>query len=253
MYADGALTFARYAYPPNALGYCGPGDGRLLLEYADAETVDGGLVEAAGQFSGAWPYLELIAGSVGLDPLDPLVVEAYWLGNRLLDRIDRSRFGDDLEARFRARAGNGWQHLVPTIPAGGLPHHSFHVFAVYPWVGLLRSGIVDEPLRVIDRCRIRWGRVVALIDQEVAVRYQPLRWDSTGLHLGPDAIETVRYAEDGRRLGGELQPGDGVALHWDWVCDRLTAEQEARLRFYSNRMLELVNRLSLSGPATILS
>jgi hypothetical protein len=184
--------------------------------------------------------------------LDALVVEAYWLGNRLLDGIDRSRFGDDLEARFKTRTGSEWQHLVPTIPAGGLPHHSFHVFAVYPWVGLMRSGIVDEPLRVIDRCRIRWGRVVAVVDQDVVVRYQPLRWDVTGLHLGPDAVETVRFAENGLRLVGELQPGDAVALHWDWVCDRLTEEQEARLRFYSNRMLELVNQLPLSGPAAIL-
>ncbi len=252
MAANGALTFARYAYPPNELGYCGPDDGRLLLEYADAATSDGGLVAAAGQFSGAWPYLELIAGSVGLDPLDALVVEAYWLGNRLLDGIDRSRFGEDLEARFKTRTGNEWQHLVPTIPAGGLPHHSFHVFAVYPWVGLMHSGIVDEPLRVIDRCRIRWGRVVAVVDQDVVVRYQPLRWDATGLHLGPDAIESVRFAENGLRLVGKLQPGDAVALHWDWVCDRLTEQQEAGLRFYSNRMLELVNQLPLSGPAAIL-
>jgi len=225
----------------------------LLLEYANADTLDGGLVEAAGQFTGAWPYLELIASSIGIeDPLDPLVVEAYWLGNRLLDGIDRSRFGDDLETRFRARTGAGWEHLVPAIPGGGLPHHSFHVFAVYPWVGLMRSGIVDEPLRVIDRCRIRWGRVVAVMDQDLVVRYQPLRWDTTGLHLGPDTIETVRFAENGLKLVGELRPGDAVALHWDWVCDRLTDEQESRLRFYSNRMLDLVNGLPVSGPRAIL-
>jgi hypothetical protein len=253
MTAAGALEFARYAYPPNALGYCGPDDGNLLLEYADAEEADGGLAEAASQFSGAWPYLELIARNFGLDdPLDPRVVEAYWLGNQLLDNIDRSTFGKDLETRFRARAAHGWQYLVPAIPAGGLPHHSFHVFAVYPWVGLMRSGIVDEPLRVIDRCRIRSGRVVAMVEQEVMVRYRPLRWDSAGLHLGPDTIESVRFAEDGLRLVGQLQPGDAVALHWDWVCGRLSDEQESRLRFYSGRMLQLVNRLPVSGPAAIL-
>ena len=32
----GAAMFARYAYPPNELGYCGPGDGRDLLEYVSA-------------------------------------------------------------------------------------------------------------------------------------------------------------------------------------------------------------------------
>jgi hypothetical protein len=254
MTATGALTFARYAYPPNALGFCGPDDGRLLLEYASAGTADGGLVEAASAFSGAWPYLELIAGNVGLDdPLDAAVVEAYWLGNHLLDHIDRSRFGNDLERRFKARSGSDWEHLVPAIPGGGLPHHSFHVFAVYPWVGLMRSGIVDEPLRVIDRCRIRWGRVVATLDQDVLVRYQPLQWNGADLRLGPDTIETVRFTDDGLRLVGTLRPGDAVALHWDWVCDRLSDEQESRLRFYSNRMLDLVNRLPVSGATALLS
>jgi len=32
----GALRFARYACPPNALGYCGPGGCGTLLEYANA-------------------------------------------------------------------------------------------------------------------------------------------------------------------------------------------------------------------------
>ena len=32
----GALLFARYAYPPNALGYCGADENRTLLEYGEA-------------------------------------------------------------------------------------------------------------------------------------------------------------------------------------------------------------------------
>jgi len=35
---SGAAMFARYAYPPNELGYCGPGDGQDLLEFAHAAT-----------------------------------------------------------------------------------------------------------------------------------------------------------------------------------------------------------------------
>jgi ABC-type polar amino acid transport system ATPase subunit len=40
------------------------------------------------QFEGAWPYLEVIGGLAGLDPLDARVVEAYWIGNGLIDGID---------------------------------------------------------------------------------------------------------------------------------------------------------------------
>ena len=40
---DGPLLFARYAYPPNELGYCGGDDHRALLEQTSAGVVDGGL------------------------------------------------------------------------------------------------------------------------------------------------------------------------------------------------------------------
>src|SRR5436190_409542 len=76
---EGSRMFVRYAYPPNALGYCGP-DG--FRDYAEAGVVDQGLVQQVQAFSGAWPYLELISAGCDIkDPLDRRVVEAYWVGN----------------------------------------------------------------------------------------------------------------------------------------------------------------------------
>ena len=46
----GPLMFVRYAYPPNALGYCGPGDFATFREYAVAGVVDRGLVQLAQAF-----------------------------------------------------------------------------------------------------------------------------------------------------------------------------------------------------------
>ncbi len=43
----GPLLFARYAYAPNALGYCGADEPRTLLEYGDAQASDRGLAELA--------------------------------------------------------------------------------------------------------------------------------------------------------------------------------------------------------------
>ena len=106
---NGAILFARYAYPPNELGYCGPPDHKALLEYGSERTFDAGLVELARGFAGAWPYLEFIAAATGIrTPLDRRVVEAYWLGGELLERIDMVRFGNSLLDRFRKRAGQGW-------------------------------------------------------------------------------------------------------------------------------------------------
>ena len=239
----GALLFARYAYPPNALGYCGADETRTLLEYGDDGTSDGGLVQLARTFEGAWPYLELIAGANGVDdPLDPAVVEAYWIGNDLLERVDAQRLFAQLDDRFRLRAGREWSRLRDTLPADVVPHHNFHVFGVYPFVGLLRAGNVEEPLHVLDSCRVAPARVESVSSKTARVTVRPLTWDGRQLQLGVHEEREVSWRREGLGFLDALRPGNRVALHWDWVCDRLTGAQAAALQSYTARMLALANR-----------
>jgi hypothetical protein len=245
----GPILFARYAYAPNSLGYCGPADSRALLEYAAGGTFDGGLRQLARSFEGAWPYLELICRATGQpDPLDARVVEAYWLGNDLLGRVDFKVFGSSLMERFRRRAGSRWGYLAEQIPIGAAPNHAFHVFGVYPWVGLLNGERRDAPLAVLDRCRIRWGQVVSVDGDQVVVMSRPLGFDGRRLALGDQRLETVTRSIDGVGLAGELLPGEWVSLHWHWVCDRLSRRQLANLRRHTLRQLEISNEL-VSHPA----
>jgi len=249
----GAHMFVRYAYPPNALGYCGPDSFR---DYAEAGVVDQGLVKQVQAFSGAWPYLELIAAGCGIsDPLDQRVVEAYWVGNDLLDRVALGQLGDSMAERFRKQVGNKFQFLAEGVLAGGVPHHSFHVFGVYPWVGLLGNDrMTKHALTVLDRCRVRWGKVIAAHGDQTTVESRPLGWDGRLLSLGEPATETARLALDGTMLAGDIGPGDWVALHWDWVCDKLTDRQLRALRTYTMRHLDMVNhRVDHPGPVAILS
>lgn len=253
---QGALLFARYAFPPNELGYCGPADSQQLLEYGATGAMDGGLAALARKFDGAWPYLELIAGATGIsDPLDYRVVEAYWIGNTLLDRVGVTALGNSMDERFRKHVGRQFSLLVEGTLAGGVPHHSFHVFGVYPWVGLLSTDrIAGKALEVLDRCRIRWGKVDAVTGDQVLLRSRPLTWDGRHLGLGEPHAETARQAVDGSSFVNNLAPGEWVSLHWDWVCDRLDPRQLGDLRRYSLRQLNITNhRLTRSGPATILS
>ena len=246
----GALLFARYAYPPNALGYCGADENRTLLEYGDAGESDAGLVQLARSFEGAWPYLELIAGANGIDdPLDPRVVEAYWIGSPLLERVDEGALASHLEERFRRRAGRAWELLGSSIPEGGVPHHDFHVFGVYPWVGLLRSGDASEPLRVLESCRITPGAVLDADGDEATVLARPLVWDGRRLGLGRPQPRRVEWRRDGLGFLTELRPGDLVSLHWDWVCDRLDGRRARALARYTDRMLAVANRAS--APAAL--
>jgi len=210
----GPLLFARYAIPPNDRGLCGPDDHSALREYATSGTTGPGLAALARGFGGAWPYLQLIATANRIaDPLDSRVVEAYWVGNSLLENVRISDYGAFLDERFRRHGGRGWERITQALPKGAVPHHSFHVFGVYPWTGLLRAGRADPSLRILDQCRIGWGQVIST-DPAMVLR-RPLTWDGSMLGLGAAAPHPVAAG-----FVTDLRPGDWVSLHWDCVCDR---------------------------------
>lgn len=247
----GPLLFARYAYPPNALGYCGPDDSAEFLGMAMEGTDLRGLSQRAAQFEGAWPYLQLIAACNGIaEPLDPRVVEAYWTGNALVTRVPTSALMRSLADRFEHRAGPRLSPLLSAAP-GGIPQHNFHVFAVYPWLGLLRAGMDGPPLVVLDRCRIRWGRVEAVTGDLVTVRSRRLSFEGSKLTLGAEELEFARHRLDRRVVTTQLQSGDMVSLHWDWVCDRLSPGALRWLRYCTVCNLDAVNSLAQPG-ATIV-
>jgi hypothetical protein len=181
------------------------------------------------------------------------------LGYRLMQRFARlmeQRLQEtrlQLDVRFRRRAGSGWSGMAAGLSPRTRLSHGFHVFAVYPWVGLLRSGPVEHPLYVLDRCRIRWGTVVAVEDLDVIVTTRLLQWDGTRLRLGGPVTERVRRGRNGVHLL-EVAPGDAVALHWDWVCERLDAAALASLQRDTRHQLAAVNvAVSRSGRAALLS
>ncbi|MCA1220396.1 DUF6390 family protein [Streptomyces sp. 8L] len=243
MSAEGALLFARYAYPPNELGYCGPADASALLR---AGAPDGtgnrasdGIESRAREFEGAWCYLEFLAESAGLaDPLDPRVVEAYWIGNDLLERADPGALLDRMRDRFRGQLGGTWRRAGDTARA----HHSFQVFDVYPWAGLLGGAGSPTALNVLDQCRIRTGTVVRVQGESAVVRSRPLVWDAErgAMAIGAERRETVRWSTGGRSLIEGVAPGDLVALHWDWVCDVITGDQRAWIETLEERRRSLL-------------
>jgi hypothetical protein len=240
--APGPRLFARYAYAPNSLGYCGPADTAALFELAATGHTDADIAPIAARFSGAWPYLTVIAELTGVeDPLDERVVRAYWSGGPLLDAVDRTTFGTRLLGRISTEAGHYWTHLTTDLLSEAAPTHCFHVFGVYPWSRLLTSGAPGQPLQVLDSCRIRWGRIVSTRDDRAVVRARSLTWDSRQLGLGPEREESVRLTEGGRGFVSQPRPGEWVAVHWGWVADRLTDTELGYLRRWTNWQLTATN------------
>lgn len=250
----GAVLFARYAYPANAFGHCGPEKLAELLERVAAGVDDRELRHLAKTFEDDWPYLELIARSNGIDdPLDVRVVEAYWIGNPLLDRVGASALAGSMEQRFRIPAGRAWPTVMDAVSVGARPHHSFHVLGIRPLLGVAPSAGAAEQLNVLDRCRIRWSQVVELSGEQAVVRSRPLRWNDRSLELGEPRLEEVVVARDGLALVTGLEVGDWCSLHWDWVCDRITARQLRALQTYTLRQLRVINGLPFSVAAPVPS
>ncbi len=236
--------FARYAHPPNVLGYCGPSDPNALIAATSGEGGPEALASVARSFAGAWPYLELIAAANGIsDPLEDRVLEAYWLGSSLLESVPASSLLGRVRGHPDGRLGGplGQSSLERAVYNGGVANHSFHVFAVYPWLALARSGRRDPAMSVLERCRIRWGQVERVDGDRVAVRARPLVLDGNDLVLGDERVEQVRCGADDLGFVADLVPGDMVSLHWDLVCDRLDSDSRANLEHYTARCLEAVN------------
>ena len=139
-----------------------------------------------------------------------------------------------------ARAGNYWRHLTPDLLPEATATHGFHVFGVYPWTRLLAAASV-QPLNVLDNCRIRWGRVIALEAEHVIVRTRKLTWDGRWLGLAGPADERVRRTKAGRGFVDAAEPGEWLALHWDWVCDRLGPAERNALQRATGRQLRATN------------
>ena len=225
----GHTLFARYAYPPNELGYCGPA-------HRDGSS---GLAAHAREFDGAWPYLTAIADAVGgSDPLDEDVVRSYWVGGPSLGEVEPEQLLVRLRNAFRGQV-TGLLDALST-PAGVLAHHSFHVFVVYPWVRFLGRDATTA-LRVMQDCRIRWGTVESVTGEQAVIAARPLQFEHGALFLGEPRTEHAWWSKNGVSLAPAPDPGATVSAHWDWVCGTLTDEESSALATATQVTLDLVN------------
>jgi hypothetical protein len=236
--------FARYAYAPNALGYCGPPLGATLRD----GSVDD-VRRAATRFSGAWPYLRVLSMLTGIaDPLDYRLVESYWLGGGVGAELDAGDFYHALLEIIGPQAGRYWSHLTPDLAGEAAGNHSFHVFGVYPWTRFLglRMGsnpsMDQHPLGILDNCRITWGAVLSVSGDQVEVSCQRLLWDGRALTLSEPSARLLDIWADGYSAVPDVAVGDQVAVHWDRLCGRLSPEQVAALSESTDRQLRVTSQ-----------
>ena len=141
---DGVLRCSKYAFGPNRLHYCGPDANREIYDYINDGATDPGLEALLKGFQTMFPYLRHIAHANNIaDPFDERVVEAYWIGNELLDTIEKKVFWRHLidDHQIPKKIGKkSFSYIEQKIERGAAPNHSFHVLNIWK-----RTGHKDEP------------------------------------------------------------------------------------------------------------
>lgn len=240
---DGVTRCTRYAFGPNTLRMCGPDAHQELSAYLRENVSDDGLTALLKQFKTLYPYLQSIASANHLkDPFDPRVVEAYWIGNELLEMIQPKSFFvhlTDSLALKKKTSPKDFNELVIKLPQGARMHHSFHVFNVYKRTGHLE---ILHSLESMDACRVSWGRITRIDGPKVFIRRKPLKLRGQQLVLADEEDVELHRQLDTDDILDEANIGDWITLHWFRPCEIVTERNIHWLEFYTTKHLQLANQ-----------
>ena len=240
--SQGILRCARYAFMPNKLSFCGPDKNRDLFYYSHQQEADQGLSLILKEFQVLYPYLKFIAQSNQIeDPFDEKVIEAYWLGNHLLENITKSGLYNHLldEQQLKKKLNKKLlAKVVSKIPLGAKPHHSFHVLSVWKRTGHLD---VIHTLNTMDLCRISWGRIKKIDWPNLEIAYQPLVLEDGRLKLGATVGQKVLIEINNSGFIKKPRLGQWISFHWGFACEILNKQQVANLKKYTQESIHLVN------------
>jgi hypothetical protein len=240
--SSGEILHAKHAFMPNSLGYCGPSEEGKILEHLHASTTGEDLVSALAKFEAAYPFIRMIAKSTGRAVFDYEVAEAYWIGNSLLEQVQTKEFFEFAHQGLMSRISKrDAKTLFRELGAMAKPHHTFYVLGMYS-----RSKAAPDSsnklLRLMDSCRISWGKVVDVKKKTLLVERAPLALKDDRLSLGALEREEVIYDREISPFS-EIESGDWVSLHWNFASERLTRRQLNNIRTYTAEDIRATNRL----------
>jgi len=230
---------ARFSYITNSLEYCGPKEaGKQIKEYILRKDNEKYLKKSLSRFEGMYPYLHAIAKKNNKNPFDYDVVEAYWIGNSLLDSFNdadiKKLILSLIERGLPKSIGN---KLIEELPSGFEPHHSFNVF--YVGVGRI-TGSVETTLKNMNKCMISCGKVVNLKKNKILIKTKNIIKKNNKYALGKEATKNVSFIPE---LIKDIKKNDFVAVHWDFVPVKLTLKQVKNLGKYTEKTIEIMNGL----------
>lgn len=214
-----------------------------MKEYLDAGESDSRLSSILEKFQNLYPYLAHIAHVNGIrDPFDDRVVEAYWIGNRLLEVAASKKYFsllDELDVKKKS-GRERFDEIGKKVCSGGLPHHSFHVLNIWNESGheVLRDG-----WHALAECLVSWGKVISVSGPYIDIQTELLTCDKSGVFaLGAPTMRRLV-----RSLAADIDidlliAGQWIAVHWGAPCEVLSEEAVRRLRRYTLRSIDFANK-----------
>ena len=223
---------AKYSFMPNKLNYVEHCDAdRIIFDYCCGHKKSYKMArELIESMESVNIFLRLIAEKNNLKELSRKVVEAYWIGNELLDSINGSDIKKALKKELKPEVA---RLLSKKVPSNAVPHHSFHVFHINAVSG------AQIFFSNIDNCRIHSAIVSDVGKGTLVVSYKPL------VKLGrieqkQDVEKKISYNP---KLVKGLAVGDIIAVHWNLAIDKLTKKQAESLDEYTQINIRAMNSL----------
>jgi len=242
MDTSGVARVSRYAFPPNSFALCGPNRQADLSWYAGSQETDRGTEEIIAQFRTLYPYLRLIAAENGIpNPFDDRVVEAYWVGNRLLAAVPAHEYIVHLDETLKLKRSlrrKEKEKLFDKVAHGALPHHAFHVLNVPTRTGHLT---ISATVAAMDACLINWGKVTEIYPDALFVETRPLVMQADTRAFGTTVHRKIRNQGRHDTIFRSIRVGDWVSFHWGYLCEKLTPESRRNLELYTNSALYFAN------------
>lgn len=222
---------ARFSLPPNSLGYCGKDTAAGKFKRCIINRECYGVEEEVAKFIVLYPYLETIAKIVNLPVFSYEVIESYWLGNDLLNKIQPEDYNLLLKNFTKQGVPDFFvEELRQKPPKVFIPNHLFQVLHI----GVGRaSGAVPFNLQSINNCMIRWGKVIKLEKNKAVIDLHLLE-ENNLMYTLVVKKETVPF--DNELVSG-IGIGDVVAVHWNMIVKILDKQEENNLLFWTKKVL----------------
>ncbi len=251
---SGPKIAALYGLIPNKLGFCGPKQ-ELLKKFIAGKLSASEIIPTLEKFEAAYAYYRLIAQKNKIaSPFNKKVVEAYWLGNELLDKFTADDLRTLITERF-CRPGllskKEAEARAKLIPKNSKPHHSFHVLVLGSVTG---SVDFTGNTKLKDTCRVGWGKVIRIVipakagiqdsgcriksgmtkKEHVIIKYQPLVGKKI-LKFGQPIEKEIIWDKD---LIPKLKIGDWISFHWNYAVQKLNKKDITNLYKYTQNTLD---------------